>query len=151
MAAKTLEARFEHLTVHDENEAPAATSTMLKSKVVVTAFAHGNTNYWQQYSKALFQPISLRIKLDRTWSNMRCRRQMSRDKMPCQWLLQLQPPPLRRYLPCHRRLFEDPFRLLDPQTKAQHLLKDRQILLPSSISRKHQRISTLVCSRLASH
>ncbi|KAG9780444.1 serine/threonine protein kinase, AGC family, partial [Aureobasidium melanogenum] len=31
MATKTLEARFEHLTVHDENEAP--TSSMLKSKV----------------------------------------------------------------------------------------------------------------------
>lgn len=31
MATKTLEARFEHLTVHDENEAP--TGSMLKSKV----------------------------------------------------------------------------------------------------------------------
>lgn len=33
MAAKTLEARFEHLTVNDENEAPNNASTMLKSKV----------------------------------------------------------------------------------------------------------------------
>lgn len=33
MAAKTLEARFEHLSVNDENEAPNKESTMLKSKV----------------------------------------------------------------------------------------------------------------------
>lgn len=33
MAAKTLEARFEHLSVNDENEAPSSGSTMLKSKV----------------------------------------------------------------------------------------------------------------------
>ena len=32
MATKTLEARFEHLTVNDENETPP--STMLKSKVL---------------------------------------------------------------------------------------------------------------------
>jgi len=31
MAAKTLESRFEHLSVNDENDAPA--STILKSKV----------------------------------------------------------------------------------------------------------------------
>jgi aurora kinase, other len=34
MAAKTLEARFEHLTVNDENEAPSNGATMLKSKQV---------------------------------------------------------------------------------------------------------------------
>lgn len=34
MATKTLESRFEHLTVHDENEAPpTTTTTLLKSKV----------------------------------------------------------------------------------------------------------------------
>jgi len=33
MATKTLEARFEHLNVNDENEAPHNGSTMLKSKV----------------------------------------------------------------------------------------------------------------------
>jgi hypothetical protein len=33
MAAKALEARFEHLSVADENEAPNNGSTMLKSKV----------------------------------------------------------------------------------------------------------------------
>lgn len=32
MATKTLEARFEHLTVTDENEPTGGTSTMLKSK-----------------------------------------------------------------------------------------------------------------------
>ncbi|KAL9109066.1 MAG: hypothetical protein Q9227_006306 [Pyrenula ochraceoflavens] len=32
MATKTLEARFEHLSVKDENEPPTATGTMLKSK-----------------------------------------------------------------------------------------------------------------------
>lgn len=37
MATKTLESRFEHLTVTDENEAP--TTTALKSKVVST-YAH---------------------------------------------------------------------------------------------------------------
>ncbi|ETN42617.1 uncharacterized protein HMPREF1541_01774 [Cyphellophora europaea CBS 101466] len=37
MAAKTLEARFEHLSVHDENEAPNNGSTMLKSKVTATS------------------------------------------------------------------------------------------------------------------
>lgn len=33
MATKTLEARFEHLSVHDENEPATSGSTMLKSKV----------------------------------------------------------------------------------------------------------------------
>jgi len=33
MATKTLEARFEHLSVKDENEAAQNGSTMLKSKV----------------------------------------------------------------------------------------------------------------------
>ena len=40
MAAKTLEARFEHLSVNDENEAPNGT-TMLKSKVFIHSHRAG--------------------------------------------------------------------------------------------------------------
>lgn len=36
MATKTLEARFEHLSVNDENEPAQNGSTMLKSKVIKT-------------------------------------------------------------------------------------------------------------------
>jgi aurora kinase, other len=48
MATKTLEARFEHLSVQDENEAPNNGSTMLKSKVKTPVSALPDGSYHQQ-------------------------------------------------------------------------------------------------------
>lgn len=44
MATKTLEARFEHLTVKDENDVPTSGSTMLKSKVRVATTGDDSTD-----------------------------------------------------------------------------------------------------------